>query len=65
MSVNLDAELAHFKTRVKEEKIAKVEHREGYSGGGSMGYYLLFLIFVVLTIKSTRTKNSWLLLLSR
>ena len=65
MTVNLDAELASFKTRVKEEKIAKVEHRKGYSGGGSIGYYLLVLVFVVLTRKSTRTKNSWLLLLRR
>lgn len=54
MTVNLDAELARFKTRVKEEKIAKVEHREGYSGGGSMGYYLLVLVFALLTRKSTR-----------
>jgi len=65
MTVNLDAELARFKTRVKEEKIANIEHREGYSGGGSISYYVLFLLFVVLTIKSTRTKNSWLLPLRR
>ncbi|WP_105168202.1 rhombotarget lipoprotein [Pseudoalteromonas sp. T1lg23B] len=65
MTANLDAELARFKVRVKEEKIAKVEHREGYSGGGSINYYLLVLVFVVLTRKSTRTKNSWLLLLRR
>jgi rhombotail lipoprotein len=56
MTVNLDAELARFKVRVKEEKIAKVEHRKGYSGGGSISYYLLILVFVVLTRKSTRTK---------
>ena len=31
MTVNLDAELARFKTRVKEEKIAKVQRREGYT----------------------------------
>ena len=65
MTVNLDAELARFKTRVKEEKIAKVEHRKGYSGGGSMSYYLLVLVFVVLTLKSIRTKNSWLLRIRR
>ncbi|WP_394133233.1 rhombotarget lipoprotein [Shewanella maritima] len=61
MTVNLDAELARFKVRVKEEKIAKVEHREGYSGG-AISYYLLVLVLVVLTRKSTRTKSSWLLL---
>lgn len=33
MIVNLNNELARFKTRVKEEQVAKVEHREGYSGG--------------------------------
>ncbi|MGL1957150.1 MAG: rhombotarget lipoprotein [Colwellia sp.] len=65
MTVNLDAELARFKTRVKEEKIAKVEHRKGYSSGGSMSYSLLFLVFVVLTRKLTRTKNSWSLLQRR
>jgi len=58
MTVNLDAELARFKTRVKEEKIAKVEHRKGYSSGGSMGYYLLVLVFVVLTRKSAKKKYS-------
>ena len=43
MSTNLDAELARFKIRVKEEKIANVEHREGYSGGSPHIYCLLFL----------------------
>ena len=43
MSTNLDAELARFKTRVKEEKIAKVEHREGYSGGSLQVFCLLFM----------------------
>jgi len=43
MSTNLDAELARFKTRVKEEKIANVEHRAGYSGGSLHVYCLLFL----------------------
>jgi rhombotail lipoprotein len=65
MTDNLDAELARFKTRVKEDKIAKVEHRKGYSGGGSMSFYLLLLVLVVLTSKLTRTKNCWLLLLRR
>ncbi|MCO4798716.1 MAG: rhombotarget lipoprotein [Colwelliaceae bacterium] len=59
MSKNLDDELARFKTRVKEEKIAKVEHREGYSGG-SMNYYFLVLVFVLLTRQSSRKIYSWL-----
>lgn len=54
MSTNLDAELIRFKTRVKEEKIAKIEHREGYSGG-STSYYFLMLMFVALTKKLTKT----------
>jgi len=65
MTVNLDAELARFKTRVKEEKTANIEHRKGYNGGGSMNYYLLVLVLVVITRKSTRTKDSWLLSLRR
>jgi len=64
MTVNLDAELDSFKTRVEEDKIAKIEHREGYSGGGSMNLYLLILVFAVLTSKLTRTRNSWLRLTS-
>ncbi|MDO6568845.1 rhombotarget lipoprotein [Alteromonas sp. 1_MG-2023] len=52
MSTNLDAELARFKTRVKEEKIAKVEHREGYSGG-SLNFYCLILLCLVLFRKIT------------
>ncbi len=56
MTINLDVELARFKTRVKEEKIAKVEHSKGYSSGGSMSFYLLVFVLVVLTRKFTRTK---------
>jgi rhombotail lipoprotein len=43
MSKNLDIELANFKTRVKEEKVATVERREGYSGGSVMWVTLLVL----------------------
>lgn len=48
MTSNLEAELANFKTRVKEEKIAKVEHRAGYSGG-SISHYFLFLLLISCT----------------
>lgn len=43
MSKNLDIELANFKTRVKEDKVAKVERREGYGGGSLMWVALLVL----------------------
>lgn len=48
MTTNLDAELARFKTRVKEEEVAKIEHREGYTGSGSASLYLLIAALVVL-----------------
>lgn len=44
MIVNLNSELARFKTRVKEEQVAKVEHREGYSGGVVIWMNLLIAI---------------------
>jgi rhombotail lipoprotein len=48
MTTNLDAELARFKTRVKEEKVAQIEHRENYSSGGSMSLYCLILVLIAL-----------------
>jgi rhombotail lipoprotein len=57
MTVNLDAELASFKTRVKEEKIAKIEHRKGYSGGGPMNLYLLILLLVVILTRFNGHQN--------
>ncbi|MFT6806193.1 MAG: rhombotail lipoprotein [Glaciecola sp.] len=43
MSKNLDTELSNFRTRVKEDKVAKVERRDGYSGGSLMWLTLLAL----------------------
>lgn len=43
MSKNLDMELANFKTRVKEDNVAKVQRREGYGGGSLMWLTLLVL----------------------
>ena len=43
MSLNLDAELARFKTRVKEEKIAKIENKDGSSSAGAFSVFFLFL----------------------
>jgi len=41
---NLDSELDIFKDRVKNEKIAKVESRDGYSGGSIGIWLMLFLL---------------------
>lgn len=57
MTTNLDAELVHFKKRVKEEKIAKVEHRQGYSGG-SMNLSLFILVFLVLIRKVAKIRKA-------
>ena len=48
MIVNLDEELSRFKVRVKEEKIAKIEHSEGYRGGGSMSWTMLLVMVVAI-----------------
>jgi len=59
MIVNLESELARFKTRVNEEKIAKVEHRKNYSGGGgSMGLFNLIIGIVVLIGRHISRKYS-------
>ncbi len=57
MTKNLDSELARFKTRVKEEKVAKIEHRDGYNGGGALHSSLLVLIMLLLArgLKSRQT----------
>ncbi|GIU45117.1 rhombotarget lipoprotein [Shewanella colwelliana] len=46
MVTNLDDELGRFKVRVKEEKVAKIEHKEGYSGGALGGWLLTLLLAV-------------------
>lgn len=48
MISNLDTELTRFKVRVKEEKIAKVQHRPGYSGGGAFDLFMLIFGVTVL-----------------
>ncbi|MBT1063217.1 rhombotarget lipoprotein [Bowmanella sp. Y26] len=58
MSKNLDAELARFKTRVKEEKIAKIQHSENYSGGGAMGLFLLLCGLALLKIRAGFNKRA-------
>lgn len=47
MITNLNEELGRFKTRVKEEKIARVEHKEGYRGGGALGIFSLLGLTIV------------------
>ena len=49
MTTNLDAQLSRFKTRVKEENVAKVEYRAGYSGGAINGYFLLLAFGLLLS----------------
>ncbi len=49
---NLDVELESFKKRVKEGNAnVKIEHREGYTGGGSLGV-LFALVFAAVGIAS-------------
>lgn len=43
MITNLDAELANFKVRTKEENVAKIVHKQGYSGG-SLSLLMLVLL---------------------
>jgi rhombotail lipoprotein len=52
MTKNLDDELARFKVRVKQEKIANVEHRSNYSGGAiDIQFCLLLLIMLFIRLK--------------
>ncbi len=41
MVSNLNTELELFKVRVKEEKVAEVSYKSGYSGGGSVNWWLI------------------------
>ncbi|TQV89262.1 rhombotarget lipoprotein [Aliikangiella coralliicola] len=56
MTKNLDKELSEFRARVKEEKIATVSYKKGYSGGGSSSWF--GLIFLLLLVRFSRQKNS-------
>lgn len=44
MIVNLDAELDTFRAEVDQGQRAQVEWREGYSGGGGLGWHLILLL---------------------
>lgn len=59
MSQNLDDELARFKIRVKEEKIAKVEHKTNYSGGAiePLLLFLMCLMTLIATCNRQRKLN--------
>lgn len=58
MISNLNAELSRFKARAKEGRVATIQHRQGYTGGGSFDSLLLILLvlFVFKTLKSTPPK---------
>jgi rhombotail lipoprotein len=50
MNKNLDAELSRFRTRVKEENVAKIERRAGYSGG-SLAYFGLLVLGATMVLR--------------
>lgn len=58
MSTNLNSELDRFKERIKTEGNVTITHREGYGGGGSFGFYILFLLIGLLVSKSMLTSKS-------
>ncbi len=54
MIKNLDQELVHFRTRLKEGKgipVARVQYRQGYSAGGGFSGWLLGIILLVCMIQ--------------
>lgn len=54
MIKNLNAELVGFKERAKQGKIATIQHRPGYSAGGSWGGGLLIMLLTLLATKRAR-----------
>lgn len=56
MTTNLDEELARFKSRVKNEKIAKVEYKSGYSGGSL--YILVLALSLIISLRVLRRNFS-------
>ena len=56
MIPNLNNELSRFKQRVKDEKIAKVKKRDGYSGG-SLGITALMLCLSALFVRRKNAAN--------
>ena len=44
MQTNLATELERFKVRVKEEKVAEIRHKPGYSGAGSFGLLTILIM---------------------
>lgn len=54
MTTNLNNELSHFKTRIKEEKIANITHRDGYSGGAWPIWALCLLSAIAFCKRETR-----------
>lgn len=53
MITNLNTELELFKVRVKEEKVAEVDYRSGYSGGSVSLWILAILMALVVIRKKT------------
>ena len=58
MVTNLDKEMSGFKDRInnKQDKVANVSYRDGYTGGGAMLWCLVLLIIPIAT-RRIRQKN--------
>jgi len=54
MIPRLDAQLEAFRTRVKEQKVAKIVHKPEYRGGGSMDLAALGLFGLAATFALAR-----------
>lgn len=55
MIKNLDTELSQFKQRVKQGKIAKIQHRQGYVAAGSFDViFISFLAFILIFTRKQR-----------
>ncbi len=57
MTGNLAIELDRFRERVKQDKVARVTHRPGYSGGGAGGNLVLILL-LALALSWCRQRHS-------
>jgi len=44
MSNNLAAELERFKEKIKQDKSVEITHRQGYGGGGGIGWQFLLIL---------------------
>jgi len=57
MIKNLDAELAQFRERAKQGRSVKIQHRQGYSGGGSFDFILVLALLFPLIRKISQNNK--------